>query len=78
MLPLLLIEKGGLFQFLGTIISSDLGWEHNTDAVVKKAQQRLFFLGQLKKFELSRKSLVQFLRSAIVSILAFLICVVRR
>ena len=56
------------FKFLGTIISSDLAWENNTDAVVKKAQQRLFFLRQLKKFGLRREILVQFFRSAIESI----------
>ena len=56
-------------------IASDLGWENNTDAVVKKAQQRLYFLRQLKKFELRREILVQFYRSAIEIILAFSICV---
>ena len=35
------IERVDYFKFLGTIISSDLAWENNTDAVVKKAQQRL-------------------------------------
>ena len=63
------------FKFLGTIISSDLAWENNTDAVVKKAQQRLFFLRQLKKFGLRREIRVQFYRSAIESILTFSICV---
>ena len=59
------------FKFLCTIISSDLGRENTTDTVVKKAQQRLFFLRQLKKSELRREILVQFYRSAIESILAF-------
>ena len=27
------IERVDCFKFLGTIISSDLGWENNTDAV---------------------------------------------
>jgi hypothetical protein len=69
------IERVDCFKFLGTIISSDLAWENNTDAVVKKAQQRLFFLRQLKKFGLRREILVQFYRSAIESILTFSICV---
>ena len=56
-------------------MSSDLGWENNTDAVVKKAQQRMFFLRRLKKFGLKRQILVQFYRSAIERILAFSICV---
>ena len=63
------------YKFLGTIISNDLAWENSTDAVVKKAQQRLFFLRQLKKFGLRRQILVQFYRSAIESILTFSIFV---
>ena len=63
------------FKFLGTITSSDLGRENNTDAVVKKTQQRLYFLHQLKNFRLRRKILIQFYHSAIESILAFSICV---
>ena len=63
-------ERVDCFKFLGTIVSSNLGWENNTDAVVKKAQQRLFFLRQLKKFGLRREILVQFYRSAVESILA--------
>ena len=69
------IERVDCFKFIGTIISNDLTWENNTDAVVKKAQQRLFFLRQLKKFGLRREILVQFYRSAIESILTFSICV---
>ena len=63
------------FKFLCTIISSDLGRENTTDTVVKKAQQRLFFLRQLKKSELRSEILVQFYRSAIESILTFSISV---
>ena len=65
------IKRVDYFKFLGTIISSDLAWENNTGAVVKKTQQRLFFLCQLKKFGLRRDILVQFYRSAIESILTF-------
>ena len=42
---------------------------------MKKAQQRLFFLRQLKKFGLRTEILVQFHGSTIESILAFSICV---
>ena len=69
------IERVDCFKFLGTIISSDLALENNIDEVVKKAQQRLFFLRQLKKFGLRRELLVQLYRSAIESILTFPICV---
>ena len=43
------IERVDCFKFLGTIISSDLAWENNTDAVVKKAQQRLFLPAPTKE-----------------------------
>ena len=69
------IERVDCFKCLDTMISSELAWENNTDAVVKKAQQRLFFLRQLKKFGLRREILVQFYRSAIESILTFSICI---
>ena len=54
---------------------NDLDCENNTDALVKKAQQRLFFPRQLNKFGLRREILVQFYHSAIESILTFSMCV---
>ncbi|KAK3524747.1 hypothetical protein QTP86_002195, partial [Hemibagrus guttatus] len=36
-------------RFLGSTISQDLKWERHIDSIVKKAQQRLFFLRQLRK-----------------------------
>ncbi len=32
------------FRFLGTTISQDLKWDNQIESIVKKAQQRLFFL----------------------------------
>ncbi|XP_061142850.1 uncharacterized protein LOC133159647 isoform X2 [Syngnathus typhle] len=40
------------FKFLGTTISQDLKWTGHINSVRKKAQQRLYFLRQLKKFNL--------------------------
>ncbi len=40
------------FRFLGTTISQDLKWHNHIDPIVKKAQQRLYFLCQLRKFNL--------------------------
>ena len=68
------IERVDCLKLLGTIIYSDLGWENNRDDVVKKGQERPFFLHQLKKFGLKGDNLVQFYHSAIESILAFSIC----
>ena len=51
----LLINGGELeivesFKFLGTTISNDLKWSINVDIILKKAQQRLFFLRLLRRF----------------------------
>ncbi len=40
------------FRFLGTTISQDLKGDNHIDSIVKKAQQRLYFLRQLRKFNL--------------------------
>ncbi len=38
------------FRFLGTTISQDLKWDNHRWVIVKKAQQRLYFLHQIRKF----------------------------
>ncbi|KAI2668905.1 hypothetical protein H4Q32_027217 [Labeo rohita] len=48
------------FKFLGTNISQDLKWDIHIDSIVKKAQQRLYFLHQLKKFNLQQALMTQF------------------
>ncbi|KAK0146555.1 hypothetical protein N1851_014127 [Merluccius polli] len=57
------------FRFLGTIISQDLKWELNISSLIKKAQQRMYFLQQLKKFNLPRTMMVHLYSSIIESIL---------
>ena len=57
------------FKFLGIIISQDLKWELNITALLKKAQQRLYFLRQLRKYRLSRTMMTQFYTAMIESIL---------
>ncbi len=45
--PLTIIKSGEInesFRFLGTTISQDLKWDNHIDSIVKKAQQRLYFL----------------------------------
>ncbi len=48
------------FRFLGTPISQDLKWDNHIESMVKKAQQRLYFLRQLRKFNLPQELLIQF------------------
>ncbi len=44
------VERVNSFKFLGVHITEDLTWSAHTDAVLKKAHQRLFFLRWLRKF----------------------------
>uniref|UniRef100_A0A8C1UDK1 Reverse transcriptase domain-containing protein n=1 Tax=Cyprinus carpio TaxID=7962 RepID=A0A8C1UDK1_CYPCA len=57
------------FRFLGTTISQDLKWDINIDSIVKKAQQRLYFLRQLRMLNLPQELLKQFYSAIIESIL---------
>ncbi len=57
------------FRFLGTTISQDLKWDIHIDSIVKKAQQRLYFLRQLRKFNLPQELLKQFYSAIIESVL---------
>ncbi len=57
------------FRLLGTTISLDMKWDNHTDSMVKKAQQRLYFLHQLKKFNLPQELLIHFYSAIIESVL---------
>ncbi len=57
------------FRFLGTNISQDLKWDTHIDSIVKKAQQRLYFLHQLKTFNLPQAHMTQFYSAVIESVL---------
>ncbi len=57
------------FRFLGTTISQDLKWDNHIESIVKKAQQRLYFLRQLRKFNLPQELLKQFYSAIIESVL---------
>uniref|UniRef100_A0AAQ4QSM7 Alkylated DNA repair protein AlkB homologue 8 N-terminal domain-containing protein n=1 Tax=Gasterosteus aculeatus aculeatus TaxID=481459 RepID=A0AAQ4QSM7_GASAC len=64
-LPFTIVDS---FCFLGSI-TQDLKWELNISSITKKAQQRLFFLRQLKKFNLPKTMMVHFYTAIIESIL---------
>uniref|UniRef100_A0A3P9CX82 NACHT domain-containing protein n=1 Tax=Maylandia zebra TaxID=106582 RepID=A0A3P9CX82_9CICH len=57
------------FRFLGTTITQELKWEPTIISVIKKAQQRMYFLRQLKKFNLPTRTMMQFYTAIIESIL---------
>ncbi len=56
-------------RFMGTTISQDLKWDNHIDSIVKKAQQRLYFLHQLMKFNLPQELLIQLYSAIIESVL---------
>lgn len=68
------MERVAAFKFLGVTIEEDLTWSANTTALVKKAQQRMYFLRLLKKNHLCEKLLVSFYRCSIKSILTYCVC----
>ncbi|TWW53716.1 putative RNA-directed DNA polymerase from transposon BS, partial [Takifugu flavidus] len=57
------------FRFLGTTITRDLKWEPTISSLIKKAQQRMFFLRKLRKLKLPPRMLAQFYTAIIESIL---------
>ncbi|KAK3543672.1 hypothetical protein QTP70_026887, partial [Hemibagrus guttatus] len=50
-------------------VEMDLKWERHIDSIIKKAQQRLFFLRQLRKYNLPQELLTQFYSTVIESVL---------
>uniref|UniRef100_A0A8C6LAW8 Reverse transcriptase domain-containing protein n=1 Tax=Nothobranchius furzeri TaxID=105023 RepID=A0A8C6LAW8_NOTFU len=67
------VERVPSFKFLGIYISEDLSWTINTTALVKKAQQRLYFLRVLKWNRLQTNLLVSFYRAVIESVMTYAI-----
>ncbi len=63
------VERVNSFKFLGIHITEDLTWSAHTDAVLKKAHQRLFFLRRLRKFGTSPRILRSFYTCTVESIL---------
>ncbi|KAI3374501.1 hypothetical protein L3Q82_006316 [Scortum barcoo] len=72
------VERVNNIKFLGIHITSDLTWSMNTAHLVKKAQQRLFFLRKLKRAGLSPQLLTNFYRATIESILCLSAALWRR
>jgi hypothetical protein len=64
------VEKVESFKFLSVHITDKLKWSTHTYSVVKKAEQRLFNLRRLNKFVLAPKTLTNFYRCTIESILS--------
>ena len=64
------VERVSNFKFLGVYIKDDLTWSMQAGSAVKTAQKRLYFLRRLKKFGMSAKTIINFYRCTIESILS--------
>uniref|UniRef100_A0AAQ6IKW0 Alkylated DNA repair protein AlkB homologue 8 N-terminal domain-containing protein n=1 Tax=Anabas testudineus TaxID=64144 RepID=A0AAQ6IKW0_ANATE len=69
------VERVSSFKYLGVNISEDLTWTLNTTQLVKKAQQRLYFLRRMRKFGMSPKILNSFYSCVVESVLTSCITV---
>ncbi|KAI4895689.1 hypothetical protein NFI96_005785 [Prochilodus magdalenae] len=63
------VERVSSFKFLGVHITEELTWTEHTTRVVKKGQQRLFFLRRLKRFGMDPRILRTFYTCTVESIL---------
>ncbi|KAG5263948.1 hypothetical protein AALO_G00270430 [Alosa alosa] len=63
------VERVTSFKYLGVHITEDLTWTVNTQYVLKKSRQRLYFLRQLRKFKVSTSIMKAFYTSAVESVL---------
>ena len=65
------VEIVSKYTYLGSIFDNKLKWDHNTDAILKKGQQRLYFLRKLRSFMVDRQILSLFYKSYIESVISF-------
>ena len=68
------MERVAAFCFLGVHIQEDLSWTNNT-AIIKKAQQRLYFQRVFRNYHLRSELLVTFYHCSVESISTYCICV---
>ena len=65
------IEVVEEFKLLGVMVTSDLKWDANTNAITKKAYKRLWMVRRLKNLGLKTSKLVEVYTSQIRSLLEF-------
>ena len=53
------------YKYLGTVFDNKLRWDDNTEVIVKKYQQRLYFLRKLNSFSVDKTILNLFYKSFI-------------
>ena len=59
------------FKYLGTVLDNKLDWGANTTSLVKKGNQKLFFLRKLRAFNVSPSILRRFYQAAVESVVTY-------
>ena len=59
------------FKYLGTILDNKLDWGANTTSLVKKGNQKMFFLRKLRAFNVSAGILRRFYQAAVESVVSY-------
>ncbi|XP_036454181.1 chemokine-like receptor 1 [Colossoma macropomum] len=62
-------------KVLGTTITRDLKWDSNISSIINRAKQRIYFLRQLRKFNLPQELIMQFYTAITESIITMSITV---
>lgn len=65
------VERVDSYKYLGVQINNKLDWSHNTEALFRKGQSRLFFLRRLRSFNVCSRLLKAFYQSVVASTLFF-------
>ena len=65
------VEIVDTYKYLGTIFDCRLKWDVNTEAIVKRGQQRMYLLRKLSSFGVGSVILSRFYQSFIESVLTF-------
>ena len=65
------VEIVGEYKYLGSIIDCKLDWSPNALALLKKSNQRLYFMKKLKSFSVCPRLLELFYRSTAESVVTF-------
>lgn len=65
------VERVQTFKYLGVVFDSSLSWKHNTDAIVKKTNTRMYCLRKLRSFNVAPQLLQMFYSSVVCSVLTF-------
>ena len=65
------VESVQQYKYLGTVIDDRLSFEHQIDAVCKKANQRMYFLRKLRNINMDSKFMEMFYSCFIESVLTF-------